>query len=419
MFDTLTQRERRLAIIVASVLPLAAAFFAVTLFFNALGKKNASITRLRKQISENQQLQLEGQWASERRVYYRRLSLPADEKKSRNVYEGWLRELTKKTKMDFVALDDRSAVDVKYNGQRTTSLVFRQHPYTLRVRGSLDQLTEFLYSFYEIDLLHRIQSVSIIPLNQGTSAESRSIRTGKLGLTIEIDVISLVDAETERDGFVENKRPLARTLDEYKQQIVFRNIFGPANNPPTFAGATSRTVQTGSDIAFSISGNDVDKNDQLALEIVDNAIEKAEVVVKNSKTGSFQFTAPPLDEGKYTIRFKLTDNGCPPKSTETDFVLTVKDPPPKVTPVEPPPTPPFLHAGETIIPRISMVNGTPEVVIKIKSLGKRFELKVGDTFELDDKTWTVKAIDFRSVTLEVDGQTRTYQQGDNLGSIKP
>jgi hypothetical protein len=236
---------------------------------------------------------------------------------------------------------------------------------------------------------------------------------------MEIDVISLVDAETERDGFVENKRPLARTLDEYKQQIVFRNIFGPANNPPTFAGATSRTVQTGSDIAFSISGNDVDKNDQLALEIVDNAIENAAVVVKNSKTGSFQFTAPPLDEGKYTIRFKLTDNGCPPKSTETDFVLTVKDPPPPVARVEPPPKPPFRHAGETIIPRISMVNGTPEVVIKIKSLGKRFELKVGDTFELDDKTWTVKAIDFRSVTLEVDGQTRTYQQGDNLGATRP
>jgi hypothetical protein len=41
-------------------------------------------------------------------------------------------------------------------------------------------------------------------------------------------------------------------------------------------------------------------------------------------------------------------------------------------------------------------------------------LKVGESFELDEKTWTLKSVESRRVSLEVDGKLQTYRLGARL-----
>ena len=77
--------------------------------------------------------------------------------------------------------------------------------------------------------------------------------------------------------------------------------------------------------------------------------------------------------------------------------------------------PEFKHAGETAITGIVQESsGDWKVFVWIKTLGQKYQLKQGETFELDKSDWRVHGITPRTVTFKRDSELLTFEVGDLL-----
>lgn len=413
MFSNLSKREKKLATIVLSLLPVIIIFMVGMWFNNAYFGHQATIRSLNTQISNEKRKQLDATLANQRRLYYRALSMPTDFNKAKIDYEDWLGHLVRnEIGMTFRNLKPLPAEEKRYTGGRTMETVYVKHPYSLRVDCTLDQLTRFLHEFSQLELLQCIHSISITPRAAGTTGEDKNIRTGKLTVEMKIDVISLVDADEQRDFVVSTREP-TKSLEHYDSQIVTRNVFGPANNIPTLSLTKSRSATAGSDISFTFSGSDADKEDQLKFELLEGPVEGAKLSQTSTKSRTAKFECPAMEPGEYgPFKVRITDSGFPPKSSEGEFMLNVRE---RRVSTPPPKKPEFKHAGETAITGIVQESsGDWKVFVWIKTLGKKHKLKQGETFELDKSEWLVHLITPKSVTFQRDNQLMTYGVGDLL-----
>jgi len=171
---------------------------------------------------------------------WRKQSLPSDTEVARSLYREWLLQVV----VDYVKLNNPSVSPgepVSRQGR------FYAIPFSVRGRGTLGQLTQFLFAFYRTDLLHQIRSLHLTPL--GNSEQ--------LDLTISIETLVLPGAgpELDKDLAEEDRQEtiiadfqqrasrvshrlaslkLAKytppTLADY-QPIAQRNLFGVGSDP--------------------------------------------------------------------------------------------------------------------------------------------------------------------------------------------
>ena len=153
-------------------------------------------------------------------------SLPADLEVARSLYQAWLVEL-----VDDVGLTSPSVTSSEPSARGG---LYRTLAFSVRGRGTLDQLTKFLYAFYQTDLLHQVRSLTITPLQ----------RSDALDLSFSIEALSLTPVRDERakpaaapppseNVFAQFRRRAWRVserlafaeLDPYGV-IVRRNLFG-------------------------------------------------------------------------------------------------------------------------------------------------------------------------------------------------
>ena len=261
----MTARERVLAIAVGALVPISIAFVAVFWFIGKYSDNNSEVMGLTQQVSAEKEKTTLAIKANQRRIYYRSVSLPANLVDASNDYQTWLKRLVRdQIKMDFKSVTPRDGGDLRYKNK----LIGRTKTFTLLATADLQQLSQFLYEFYTMDLLHRINSIKVIPLTTGTGNEKR-VRSGKLSLIITIEAVAMVDADEERE-FTKCFCELPLTKEQYEEALLRRNIFGPANNTPTVAAKPSSSYVSGSNINVSISGADADKNDLLFLPLKSN-----------------------------------------------------------------------------------------------------------------------------------------------------
>ena len=277
--------------------------------------------------------------------------------------------------------------------------------------ASLDEILDFIYRFEEVNLLHRIKDLTLLPLRK----KGTNVTTGQVKSTFKVELLALEDAVETREFWTSTKElPLA--LGDYKDDIIGRNIFGPANNAPTLR-ISNKTVEVDEDISITLSGKDKDKNDELTYEIVDAGGIVDAKIKSDSKTRA-KFVAGPMPVGEYVGIIKVSDNGFPQKSFETEFKLTVEekpDPPAEVKTPDPPPPPKVLEGPSTQITRISSRDGVYQVKIRNRMRGEVYVLNEGDEIELDDKTWVIHKIHSQfKVTIEVDGKLVPFDLGDFL-----
>jgi hypothetical protein len=138
---------------------------------------------------------------------WERQSLPSDTEVARSLYQGWLLEL-----VNHVGLADpnvNSNEPASYKGQFTTL------GFSIRGRGTLEQLGKFLFEFYSAGHLHQIQSIVITPLQ----------KTGELDLSITIDALALPGADRKDRLSAERSDRLASAKPEDYRSIVQRNLF--------------------------------------------------------------------------------------------------------------------------------------------------------------------------------------------------
>jgi len=171
---------------------------------------------------------------------WRKLSLPSDTEVARSLYQAWLLQVV----VDYVKLDSPSVTPgepVSRQGR------FYAIPFSVRGRGTLEQLTQFLFAFYRTDLLHQIRSLHLTPLGNSKQLDlAISIETLVLpgaGPELDKDLAEEERQETIIADFQQrasrvSKRLTSLTLAEYTpptladyQPIAQRNLFGVGSDP--------------------------------------------------------------------------------------------------------------------------------------------------------------------------------------------
>ena len=322
MFKNLSERERKLALAVLCLVPLCVIFFATMSFMSSYQANQTAKRSIDRQIQEQEDLQSDANLANVRREYYRQFSLPSDLNRSITQYKKYIQALAQKEcGLLLKSTREKSkATPVSFIGRKGRTKVFDQVTFSLRGSGRLTQITKFLHKFYSLDLIHRISELSIEP----SAGEGEYKRNGIYKLVMSVEVASMVDADKARD-FEETYRPVAKTLAEYDQAILYRNMFGPPNNAPTISKAKHSYKPSGDTVTVKISADDIDKNDLLLFELVNCPMEGAYLEHKREDDRYVFFNCGILAPGDYEFDLKVTDNGAPNKSDQITFKLTIED----------------------------------------------------------------------------------------------
>ncbi len=405
MFSNLSKREKILSALVGSLVPIVLVFLAGMNFISTYNLRKTQIAGIQNRIDAEFQKKLDASQSNMRRNFYYKLqSLPSNYQRAIVTYRDWLEDMIRDNGMTFGGIRDPESTEVVFRDRTTGSVtkVASKFEYNFTSSGSLDQIMKFIYEFEQLKLLQKITSLTIKPLR------SRDVLSGRHSATFKIEVLSLVDADEDRD-FLAAKKELPTSFEEYEGDILARNIFGPANNPPTLSLAR-KSFYPDDDISIPLSGKDLDDNDQLTYEIVDAGEIAGLEVEQDEGENRATLKCPPLEIGEYAVTLRVTDNGFPAKSSETECKIVVKEKPLKEEKIVIE-KPDFKHSTQTQIKRISAREGVFEVKIAVRTTGEVFELGKGDSFELDSKTWTVRNIDVHSLTLEVDGKLLEFKQG--------
>ncbi len=422
MLENLSQREKYLAIAAGGLVPIVLLLFGFLWLTSSLRAYDDKIASVNAEINQAQLLQSNQRAATRRLKTYKTLSLPSDPQQAVAEYRNWMIDVSDRIFGKNIPTYETPAVFSEQSKYRDPARptqpprkVFNGWRVKINVTNvTLDQLNQFLFEFYRAPILHRIRTLAITPHAGGSGGgKAGGIPTGKLGLLLEIEALALTDAEAAK--------PISRTevvrreheLDWYRQQIEHRNIFGLPNNAPQITTGNQSEFE-GREVAFNVSARDDDPNDSLKFELLSSDVPGGELKQRDPNSKSAQFTAGEVAPGKYTLRVRVTDSGLPNKNVEKEIALEIKtrEPAPEVKP-----RPPFYHARETQITAILRENdGVDRAWIYIRTLDKRFKVAVGESFEVDQRTWTVRQIDLRTITLECDGKSQTLRVGDKLSA---
>ena len=137
------------------------------------------------------------------------IALPRNLEMARSTYQSWLLQLVNDCQLDAPKVDSSSPAPFSYRRQ----LLYNRFTFTLRGRGNLHQVTQFLHRFYSADHLHKIQSLSLAPSG------------GKLDMNASIEALSLPGANRESKLSEQTADRLAfADLSSYRR-IASRNLF--------------------------------------------------------------------------------------------------------------------------------------------------------------------------------------------------
>jgi hypothetical protein len=199
--------------------------------------------QLKKQIKSRYDALIKLQAASKVVSGWQGQSLPSDTDAARSLYQAWLVEL----------VDDVKLLNPSVNSSEPVSLkgLFHRLTFSVRGRGTLEQMTTFMFAFYQTDLLHQIRSVNISP----TSKENQ------LDLSIAIEALVVrraggAGSSEQETVFNEFRRRALRISDrlasdrlEDYEPIVRRNLFSVGGtgvvDPTDYTYLTSISIVNG------------------------------------------------------------------------------------------------------------------------------------------------------------------------------
>jgi len=230
----MTQRERILAIVAGSLALVVVGVLAWTWVDGMYERRRKEIRRLTVEIENKEIVLAEQRRATRRLADYERRSLPADRELARALYQDWLLGL-----VGHADPDDAKVNAISDHDQRG---VFRRFTFSINGKGTIEQLTRFLYHFYEVDHLHLLRRLQIRPIE-----DSRD-----LDIAVTIEALSLPDASREDQLTDDPSTRLAKaSMDQYQQRIVGRNLFAPPNNAPRLTTVGSQRVEIGRSVSSS------------------------------------------------------------------------------------------------------------------------------------------------------------------------
>ncbi len=401
MFSKLSQRERMMAMTAGLLFPAAIIMYLVVTVSGSLSDKAVQIDAL---TLEQQKLQLDkaiAQRVVNRGEYYRQESLPSDINRSLLDYYAWLSHLAEDCLGGAKFTITKGMLTAENQG--IGDLIFSRQEFTLSTTASLRQVTGLLYRFNEARLLHRIKSLTLKPEIEGAGEQQKM--TGRLVVTLGVEVAALANADAERDFASEKRQFMKRSLDEYHDVVTRRNLFGLPNAGPAFSISGSHDFETGEEVSVLLKVDDDGGAESLKYELVESSATDAKLEIDTSNA---TLTAPALPKGRHKFLVRVTDNGWPRKTDDLELSINIDDPEPIVThEADPPP----LYARYAFVSGFTTnLTGSAVVWIKVPQPDNQtHRLIVGESFELDGKQWKVTVIAGELVTFDVEGETMRFK----------
>lgn len=179
--------------------------------------RERELNRVEKSLNDTKQTIANSAGAIDQLEMLERISLPYDSELARAAYQDWILDLVQQAKLTNASVDasQPSSVKIKDRDTRKPKEIFLRYTFSLRARGSLQQVSRFLFDFYQGGHLHKINSIAFNPIGGGSEID--------FGATIEAIGLSRCQrkGELSSESF---QRLRSSTFPDY-QMIARRNLF--------------------------------------------------------------------------------------------------------------------------------------------------------------------------------------------------
>jgi len=203
------QREKILAISLGALgVVIGGNWLFNQLLQGPLNARYAKVENLRDEIEKKEFVLRRARRAGQRLTEWQTMALPAETEMARSLYQNWLLEVVSAAGFEQPNVDSGDSV--------TKQGIYQRLPFSFRGRGTLEQLTDFLFQFYRAGHLHQIQRLSITPVANSPS----------LDLTMTIEALVLPEANRRDRLTSEVSNRLVKFDRQSYQAIVERDIFG-------------------------------------------------------------------------------------------------------------------------------------------------------------------------------------------------
>lgn len=212
--------------------------FKVFSFIDNFGKGHqAQLDKLTNDTKKLEDLILKGSDAADKLDIYQQRALPYDLDGARSKYQLWLSRLVKTNEMSrgsSVEVGMPASITIEDGGKKKEA--YRRYSFTMNCGGTLQQVTQLLFDFYQTGHLHKINTLSLV--RSGGGRFNLSIGGEALGLATG-------DRKAELSQVAGNRLAKASVVDY--STIVRRNIFSRE------VGATLKLISLSS-VTFDRTG---------------------------------------------------------------------------------------------------------------------------------------------------------------------
>ena len=390
--------EKYLAGGLVGLLVVAGLFYGIPMVTRSFTTRDEEIAALNQEVrdkidTENQLVKDKAKLAS-----LQEQSLCRDPDLAQAQYKTWLIQTVKNE----IQLRD---VTVSSLQMQKSGDDYLQHTFKVTGKGSLKQLTQFLFQFYQANYLHRIRQLSIQPIKPDNR---------QLLLNFSIDAVGLQSAPIDKPLSEEKASVLAHAeLDKYLDPIVQRSLFTPGNDSaPRFSRrGGEETILINESKKFKLSA--FDDQGIASYEIVKHNLPEGEATIDWDPSGNVTIMSKKL--GTYTLEVRATDKGSPAKTSDIAKIsVRIREP----TPVrEPAPEPPKFDFAKTAFFIASVeVGGQAEAWVQRRESGTTLKLRVGDIVDIGSIKGKIVSITLKKLELAEGNERLIVEAGKALSS---
>lgn len=390
----MSDREKLLAGLVGGLLVLFLCFGVLRSVQSGLKTRQAKIDSMNRKIKEERD---KNAFALEDAMQVRQFklrSLPADSDQAHLEFSHWLEK-----QVEDVGLEEDIVQFVDFTQRKED---YEELSYTVSGAGDVRQVTELLYRIQSADTLHSIKRLTV--RKQGDDAN-------KLKLNMTVAALSMEDLDEPKVSIgTQADAKLAKSLEEYKEAIVIRNVFAPGNNAPRLKLPRSQTVELGKELNLALNASDVDGHG-LDYALLKGPDDSAQV-------NGGKLTWKPSELGDYEFEIQVEDRGLPSKRD----VATLRI---QVVPERKREAPKREEFDDATVTELTGVVQGPRdpglrILLKVQSKDEFLSLGEGDSIDVGQWQGTVKSIKGRKAVLESeDGKVYELGLGDILANAEP
>lgn len=366
----LNQRERLLAWGAGTVVAIAAVQFGYNYVQSLFDERQTQLDAFNREIADKNAALLRGKKAGKKIDEWRGRSLPSDVVLARSLYKNWLARLVERTRL--AKADVTLGADVPKPG------VYVKIPVNVRGQGTIEQVVQFLYEFYQANHLHYIRQMTITPLASSepppvADAAAEGVTPGGTQAAAAANPANANSPPNGPGGF------------------SGRGGFGGFSGRGGFGGFSGRGGFAGfSGRGFGRGGAPSDgPKYEIVLAIEALSLPGAVNEDKLSDAQAERLAYKDLDDYRKTI-------------AERGF-FSPYSPPSENDP-----------AADTYVTAVVQEEGRYQAWINLRSSGKTLKLHEGDTFDVGKQKATVSKIEPHAVEIELGERRRLVALGKSL-----